>query len=165
MKPHHRVFFEVLLRLFPLPFRERFGDGMRDTFEVRYRERVREPRVRRAAFLLRTAADMIRSGLRERLRPALQHEPVRAHAQQSMGWGGMMGNVLQDLRFALRSLRRRPGFAVIAVTTLTLGIGANTAIFSVVNGVMLLPLTYFQPEAIVTIQIAPSEQGGRPVGM
>ena len=78
MKPHHRVFFEVLLRIFPSPFRERFGDGMRDTFEVRYRERAREPRLRRAAFLLRTAADMIRSGLREWLRPALQHEPVRA---------------------------------------------------------------------------------------
>ena len=71
-----------------------------------------------------------------------------------------MDTLIKDIRYGVRSLTKRPGFTVIAVITLALGIGASTAIFSVVDGVLLRPLPYPHAERIVQLrEVNPS--GGK----
>jgi putative ABC transport system permease protein len=82
--------------------------------------------------------------------------------ERSVLW---LEQTIQDMRFACRSLLRTPGFAAIAVLTLALGIGANIAIFTVVNAVLLQPLPFQHPEQLVRVFDDLNGAGARDVGM
>jgi hypothetical protein len=72
--------------------------------------------------------------------------------------------LLRDIRYACRILLRSPGYTIMAILTLGLGIGANTAIFTVINGVLLRPLPYANPNQIVHLQQTAARVGADPIG-
>src|SRR5688572_11903388 len=121
----------ALLRLYPARFRERFGESM----IAFHRERVRD-------------------GIRPRgwVRIVLDHLAV-AVAEHARGWvnGARHALPAAELGYALRALVRHPGFSLVVILTIGLGVGANAAIFSVVRGVLLRPLPYPDADQVVSV--------------
>ena len=130
----------ALIRLYPREFRERYGRAML----AFHGERLHEG----GTTWSRIVSDHLASALAERVRSLSKGRRVDPTADSVP----MLG---QDIRFALRTLARRPIFATIVIGTIALGIGANSAIFSVVNGVLLRPLPYPEPDRVASFGHAP----------
>ena len=134
-----RLLVKYLIRLFPADFREAYGADMLATFDDRWRER------RGLHAAARILLDLLRSAWLER---------------RTISKGDRsMKTLWQDARFALRTLRKSPGFAAIVVVTLALGIGINTAMFSVADAVLWASLPYPHPDRLVTVaEVEPADQ-------
>ncbi len=149
--------YRLLILLYPRAFRSEYGAQL----EQHFRDRIRDARraggtLGLARVWLETIADLVHSLRREWIsafRPDHRRarRPNQSDKQQRERIGQLMNGILKDVRYAFRTFRKEPGFTLAAVLTLGLGIGATTAIFSVVNGVVLKPLSYRDPDRLAVI--------------
>ncbi len=144
------------LWIFPRRIRRVHGDEMAAMFHAQWLEARRRGGWSVARLLLRTLVDLSVNGGGARFSAVLgleASETTTPHLRRAVGKpsGGTMERMTRDLKQALRGFVRRPGFAAVAVLTLGLGIGGNTAIFSVVSALLLRPLPYADPSTLVTL--------------
>ena len=147
--------YRSLLRIYPSEFREVFAEMMIDFYRERMtRGTTRLQKLSRVWIGFRLFADAAFHGVLERLAPLRPRDGSDRSSATNNGEGNMLSSLRQDLVYAFRNLRRAPAFTATVLLTLALGIGANVAIFSVVNAVLLRPLPFADPNRIIQLSNA-----------
>jgi predicted permease len=141
------------------------SDGLRSLFRKERVEGELDEELR--GFLEMAAEEKMKQGMsrKDALRAVRLEQgsvEITKEVVRSAGWESFVETCWQDLRFAVRSLARTPGFTTVALLVIAAGIGVNTAVFSVVDAVLLKPLTYPDPQALVQL-VTTSNQGPIPV--
>ena len=151
--------YRWLLIAYPRSFRSAYGDEMAGVFRDRGLQALDEQgKACFGVFFLRAILDLLANAALERISILSGHDPLpnqRANPKRS---DPMLLNLWKDVVFAARTARRQPGFAAIAIITLTLGIGVATTIFTVVDGVLFRPLPYPERDRLVAV-LSTTEQG------
>ncbi len=142
--------FRLLLYLYARAFRERYGDELMEFFRNERRNpRYRRPLIGAAVFWAKALWDLLRTA--RRMRAAASSRKSHSRKQIDKRRTGLMDTFWQDVRYSVRGMLRQPAFSLVVIATLALGIGANTAIFSVLKSVVLEPLPYQDPEGLVFV--------------
>ncbi|MDA8017743.1 MAG: ABC transporter permease [Thermoanaerobaculia bacterium] len=155
MKRFAEIYLGLLLRLYPRRFRARHGNELRRI----YLDRPADGKADRASALVVATLETLRDAAgahldARRRRSAYSGSPGALRLRSRLGGAESREQLLPtnpELRQTVRSLLRRPAFTIVVVSVLALGIGANTAIFSLVRGVLLEPLPFPEPDRLVRL--------------